>query len=230
MREHLDKFTLLYAEDCSDVRENMIEYFDSYFKEVFVAKDGKEALELYEKNEPDVAILDINMPHMTGLELAKKIRERDSNTRIVMLSAHTEVDLLLDAVEINMTKYLVKPIKRKELKEALNKISEELFSLSSKIIKFDEDSYYDLNTKSLVVYKQEVKLSIKEQKLLELFILKINDYVSIEDIMAVVWEEYFDKEISINSVKMQVSNLRKKLSINCIENVYGKGYILKINS
>ena len=58
MRENLKNFTLLYAEDDKAIQKEMLEYFSSYFKEVFTANDGKEALEIYKQNRPDVMILD----------------------------------------------------------------------------------------------------------------------------------------------------------------------------
>ncbi len=59
MRENLKEFTLLYAEDDISVQKEMLEYFKTYFKEVYSTSTGKEALEAYEKYKPDVLILDI---------------------------------------------------------------------------------------------------------------------------------------------------------------------------
>ena len=98
MRENLKNFTLLYAEDDKAIQKEMLEYFSSYFKEVFTANDGKEALEIYKQNRPDVMILDIYMPHLTGIELTKILRENDYKTKIVLITAHSNDTLLLEAI------------------------------------------------------------------------------------------------------------------------------------
>lgn len=72
-----------------------------------------------------------------------------------------------------------------------------------------------------------VKLSEKEHRLLKLFILFKGNSISYEKIKAKLWEDAFERDISIDSVKNQVSKLRKKLPHNCISSVYGEGYILK---
>ena len=72
------------------IQKEMLEYFSSYFKEVFTANDGKEALEIYKQNRPDVMILDIYMPHLTGIELTKILRENDYKTKIVLITVGTQ--------------------------------------------------------------------------------------------------------------------------------------------
>jgi two-component system, OmpR family, response regulator VanR len=129
MREHLKNYTLLYVEDEPQVQERMAEYFESYFHHVYCAADGEEALELHRRYSPDVVMLDINMPKINGLEVARRIRHEDPHTRIIMLSAHSEKEILLQASEIDMSKYLIKPVSRIELKGALDKVASELIAL-----------------------------------------------------------------------------------------------------
>lgn len=228
MRNNLKDFTLLYAEDEKDVQSNMIEYLESYFNTIYVASDGEEALKSYRDFKPDVAILDINMPKVSGLEIAEIIRKDDSLTRIIMLTAHSEKDLLLQAAEIDMSKYLLKPVTPYDFKEALNKVANELLNNSKKIIKFDDKTQYNISNKILTSNGIDIELAPKEKRLLCLLISKRGSCVSFEDIMAYVWEEYFDEDISKDSVKSQVNYLRKKLPQKSIENVYGRGYCLKI--
>lgn len=228
MRDYLKDFTLLYAEDEKDVQANMIEYLESYFKTIYVASDGDEALKLYRNFKPDVVILDINMPKISGLEIAKVIRKDDFFTRIVMLTAHSERDLLLQATEIDMSKYLLKPVSNYDFKELLDKVASELLNNSRKIIKLDNETVYNISKELLTSNGLEIELAPKEKKLLKLLISKIGTCVSFEDIMAHVWEEYFDEDISKDSVKSQVNYLRKKLPDNSIENIYGRGYCLNI--
>jgi DNA-binding response OmpR family regulator len=228
VKSELKKFVLLYVEDELDVQEIFSEFFSIYFKTVYTASNGNEALNLYNRYKPEVVILDINIPGIKGLELASMIRQKDKHVKIVMLTSYTDVELLLQAAEIDMSKYLVKPVDIAELEQTLDKIASELMQDDSQTIRFDEYTFYNVSKRVLVKNDKQIELSQKESNLLNLLIKNINKTVSIEDIMANVWEDSYDIEISKESVKSQVSKLRKKLPKDCINNVYGVGYILNI--
>lgn len=106
----LKKHSVMYVEDEPEIQRNIAEYLGNYFGEVHLASDGQEALDQYSTHRPDVLLLDINLPNIDGLTVAKKIRESDQNTEIVMLTAFTEKEKLLKAIELKLTKYLVKPV------------------------------------------------------------------------------------------------------------------------
>ena len=108
----------------------------------------------------------------------------------------------------------------------LDKISIDLLRSSEKIVRFDENIYFNQTSKKLYNKNIELKLSKKELSLLELFIINRNKDITIEDIMSHCWSDIFI-EVSLDSVKSLVSNLRKKLPKDTILNVYGVGYILK---
>ena len=229
MREKLKEFTLLYAEDDISVQKEMLEYFKTYFKEVYSTSTGKEALEAYKKHKPDVLILDIYMPEMTGLELTQYIRENDYKTKIVLMTAFSKESLMLEAINSNINYYIIKPATLQIIKQMLDKISIDLNRNSKNILRFDKDNYFDLSTKKLYNQKNEVKLTIKETDLLSLFSFNKNKSISIEDIAISVWKDYIN-EVSHESVKSLVSNLRKKLTKDTITNVYGVGYLFKTNT
>ena len=227
MRQLLNTFTILYTEDEQEVQRNIAEYLQSYFKEVYVASDGNEAMQLYKEHSPDVMLLDINIPYKDGLSVAKEIRSIDKEVRILMLTAHTDEKLLLDAIGINLTKYLVKPINPSDFKKALNCVAEELLSHASVSVKFAKDFVWYKEVRKLFYQDKEVELKLKEANLLELLLLRRGHCVSNEEIIAIVWSEYYEEEISQNSIKSLVNNLRKKLPDEAIENIYAKGYCLK---
>jgi len=226
MRTILENYTILYVEDELDVQANMSEYLKSYFKEVYLAASGKEALLLYEKFSPDVLLLDINIPDIDGLSVAKEIRKKDRDVRILMLTAHTDEEKLLKALDLKLTKYLVKPVSPKDFKKTLDILVSELKELSSAVVILDDEHIWIREKKRLLKVEEEVKLTQKEIILLEFFIEHRGNCVSYAEIMAVVWQDEFFQEISIGSVKNLASNLRKKLPVNFITNVYGKGYML----
>jgi len=226
MKNILKEFSILYAEDDLAVQGSVVEYLSRYFKEVHVANDGKEALKLYKNIKADVLLLDIDMPYLDGLSFAKIVRETNNEIPIVMITAFTDTDKLLKATELNLSKYLVKPVEPKAFKEVLEKVTEILQSQRKDYVKLKENFSWKKESKELFNDSTVVELSTKEQILLGLLAKKKGEAVLFTDIMALVWEDDFDAEISIESVKFQVSMLRKKLPKDSIKNVYGKGYVL----
>jgi len=222
----LKSSTILYAEDESIIRIEIEQQLQKYFKTVIVAQDGKEALELYKKYQPDVLMLDINMPKIDGISVAKTLRESNTLIPIVILTAYTEVALLLDAVDLQLTKYIVKPLSRTKLHEALEKIEKVLEKNNEDNLILCEGYSWDKVKNILYNNNKIVALTHRELNLFKLLINKHRQTISAEEIMAIVWEDKYIEEISINIIKKLVSNLRKKLPNNCLKSIYGSGYTL----
>jgi len=223
----LKNHSILYVEDEPEIQKNIKEYLESYFGTVYVAADGKEALALYEAHHPDALLLDINLPFLSGLEVAQHIRKKDQTVKIVMLTAHTEKEKLLTATELKLTKYLIKPIAPKLFKETMELLASELRLNPSRFINLASNCIWNKTQEVLRIDDIPVSLTEKEHKLLKLLLEKKGIAVSNEDIMLAVWEDAFDNKISGDSVKNQISHLRKKLPNVSIDTIYGKGYILK---
>ena len=160
--ELLKQCTILYAEDESIIRMNLTKQLSQYFKTVYAVKNGEEALEMYKKVSPDVLMLDINMPQLSGLEVAHAVRETNKDIPIVILTAYTESPLLLDAVELNLSKYLVKPISKTKLKEALLKVEESLRLLALDVMKLSNTCFWHKSEKKLYQNKIPIELNSRE--------------------------------------------------------------------
>ena len=115
----LTAFSVLYVEDEDGIRNNIEEILKHLFKEVSSAKNASEAYIKYIQNKPDLIITDIKMGNETGIELLKRIRETDSKTRVIITSAYTDLNYLLEATELHLIKYIVKRITNDKLMEAL---------------------------------------------------------------------------------------------------------------
>ena len=224
--ENLKNHTILYAEDEGIIRLNISKRLEEYCHDVLVAKDGQEAWEIYTNKMPDVLILDVNMPHLSGLEVAKKVRNVNSNIPILLLTAYTDTNILLQAVELNLCKYLVKPVGKLALKEALVKISQKLQEYSKELLQLEENYCWDKTNNRLLKNHEKVDLTPRETLLFSLLARHQYQSVSHEEIMAIVWEDKFMEEISIDSVKNLMNSLRKKLPKKCIKSIYGSGYTL----
>lgn len=117
--DQLSNFTLLYVEDEDGIRENICEILQDVFKTIYVAKNGEEAYNIFVEKKPDLIMTDIKMPKLNGLELVEKIRQINAKVRVIILSAHTDLDYMLKATELHLVKYIIKPINEQKLIDAL---------------------------------------------------------------------------------------------------------------
>jgi DNA-binding response OmpR family regulator len=218
-------YKILLVEDEELIRENYMTYLKMFFSEVYEAKDGEEAYELYKEKKPDIMIVDINLPKLTGLELLKRIRIKDHKTKAIILTAHTDTSFLLDAASLKLTQYLVKPITRKSLKEALKLTIDELLEFNIVAVqKIDLPQNYSwhVESKELKHYNDVIELTSKERRLLELLLSHKDRVFTYDEIFDTVWE--YEEAFSINSLKNIVKRLRKKLPQNSIVNQFNEGY------
>ncbi len=228
MNDESYPYDILFIEDEKAIRDNYVEFLKRYFKNVYEAEDGEVAYQVYKEKKPDILIVDINIPKLNGIELLKKIRKSDHKTKAIMLTAHSDTSYLLDAVGLKLTKYLIKPVTRAQLKEALNLVFEELREydiLPKKTLVLKDGFVWNYETRELF-NKEEIILTDKEKKLLSLLVSNINKTFSYEDIIYELWEILNDDKIV--PLKTIIKNLRKKLPNGSIKNVFGVGYKINI--
>mgnify|MGYP003606431458 FL=1 len=216
---------ILYVEDDEIARENGVEYLENFFETIYEASDAIIALQLYEKYKPDIIITDIQMPKLNGLEFVKRIRQKDKKTQIIVITAFCDREYLLKAIELQLVKYLVKPVREKEFEEALFLCIDSLKEDSSNIVKLDESTYFDLFNKNLVINDEVIKLRAKEILFLELLIKNKNRYVTYEEIENFVW---FDSVMSKDALKTLVKNIKTKIPKDKILNLTNSGYKIDI--
>ncbi len=222
--EKLSKYNVVYAEDERGIRENIGEFLSLLFNKVLIASNGEEAYTLYKNHHADLMITDIKMPKLSGIELVKKIREEDEDDEIhiIVVSAHTEVDYMLKAVELHLIRYIVKPLTESKLTEALERFlqTQEKQSLFS----FNKDSYFNLDTNEVFIGNDVQLLTKKEADFLKL-LMKTKKIVSYEEIENTLWLDDF---MSLNALRLFIKNLRKKLPKDVIKNIQGIGYQIKL--
>jgi len=222
----ISDYRLLYVEDNEIVRDNFVEIFSRYFKNITTADNGKKALELYEKNKFDIAILDISIPEINGLNVAAKIREKDEKIKIIMLSAYSDQEKLLKAVNLQLFSYLIKPVKYQELDRTLKKVITKLSD--SSIINLNYGYSWDKNKKSLNYNSSEVKTSKNERALVELLLSYPDRHFSACEISNEILNHNDDGDC--NNITQLISRFKKKMLNLCdkehffIDNIYGLGY------
>jgi DNA-binding response OmpR family regulator len=215
------KYTLLFVEDEAMIRKIAVAVLRPYFLEIYEAKDGVEALEIYANYKPDIIITDIEMPNMNGLALCKKIREKDKTTPIIVTTAYTKTDYLLEAISLNLVKYLVKPIEEEALFEALNFCFELIERNSPSTVKISKTHTFDMLNHTLIEKKEKISLTESQYKLLSILIKNQGRIVSYEEIENYVW---FDRIMSADALRSLVRDVRKFIGKETIVNISKYGY------
>lgn len=123
----LSTMRVLYVEDDEDIRQLMAMKIQRIASECMVAENGQQGLALYRQYKPDIVVSDVQMPEMDGLALALAIKSIDPDTPIIMTTAHSDTDYLLNAIEIGIDGYVIKPIKFDLLRAALEKCAKNLY-------------------------------------------------------------------------------------------------------
>jgi diguanylate cyclase (GGDEF)-like protein/PAS domain S-box-containing protein len=120
-REEKNKPTLLYVEDDSVTRKMIALLISRRVPDVnlLTAEDGQAGLESFRSHLPDIVVTDVNMPRMDGIRLAREIKKLDKDTRIIILTADSDINRMLDAIAIGINHYVMKPINHAKLLAAI---------------------------------------------------------------------------------------------------------------
>jgi len=225
--EPIEDISILVAEDETQLLRYTADYLSLFFGHVHMAKDGKEAWEIYQKEKPDIMLVDLHMPKVDGLSFIKQVREKDKNTQIIITTAYSEQDVLLQAIELHLVKYLIKPVQHDMLKELLFSLVEKIRQKRA-LITLKKPYYWDKEEKRLFHRKEEIGLNPKERKVLDLLVRHHNRIISAIDIYNTIYEDDPNKEFSAHAVTSLIKRLRQKLPKEIIQSVYGQGYQLII--
>ncbi len=220
----LQKCSILLAEDEESVAESFKKVLLLYVGKVYLAANGEEAYALYKESRPDIIITDIKMSKTNGLELIKKIRKENRNIPIIVTSAYTDQDLLLESIKLSLVEYIVKPIKGSDLIRLLEECAKILSNESVGIVEFNNISSYDYDNKIFNYKDEKVALTQKEVIFFEFLLAHRGNLVtkrSLED------ELYIYKEASPTALKNLVFKLRKKIGVDIIKTVGKLGYMIE---
>jgi two-component system, OmpR family, response regulator VanR len=216
---------ILYIEDDDIARENGVEYLENYFKNIYEASNAIIALKLYEEYHPDIIITDIQMPKLNGLDFVKQIRVKDKKTQVIIITAYSDTEYLLKAVELKLVKYLIKPVKEKDFDNALNLCVQSINEETSNIVNLSSNTSFDIYNQILLMDNKIVKLRTKEIELFTLLLKNKNRYVTYNEIENIVWQ---DSVMTKDALKTLIKNLKSKLPKDLISNLTGTGYKLAL--
>jgi YesN/AraC family two-component response regulator len=117
---------VLYVEDEEFTREELSKYLKRRVGKLFVARNGQEGLDMFNNNRPDLVVTDLKMPGMDGIEMIKSIRNQGESCAAIIISALSDSDTILKAVDLGIVKYVVKPVNTRELIYTMEKLSSDI--------------------------------------------------------------------------------------------------------
>ncbi len=119
MRSKEKDLVVLFVDDEEAIRESLSNVLRMRFENVLVASNGEDALKIFESRKVDIVVSDIMMPKLNGIELAKEIKKRSLSTFVILLTASSESEHLINAIEIGVNRFLLKPVDIEKLFEVL---------------------------------------------------------------------------------------------------------------
>lgn len=220
---------ILYVEDEASLALIVADSLEMNGFSVRHCQDGLLALRLFEKQKPDILLVDVMMPVMDGFTLATHIRALDSQVPIIFLTARVQTEDVVKGFHLGANDYVKKPFRIEELVvriESLVKGSPKM-QLSQNLMIGD---YVLDSLRQTLSYKGDsIKLSYRESELLRSLYENRNQVIPREDIMKAYWS--YDKYFSGRSLDVFISRIRKYLNQDPrikITNIRGIGYMLSV--
>jgi len=224
---------VLIAEDDANLRQGLIDLLEGEGYEVFPAGDGRQALECFRQEGPDLVLLDVMMPEMSCYDVCREIRKHDSQTPIIMLTAKGEEIDKVVGLELGADDYVTKPFGLHELRARISAVlrrtqNNQQVSASKVPEQFlIGQALVDSKTYQVTIGEQSNSLTSREIKLLEIFQSRPREVLSRDDLLNAAWGvDYFG---TTRTLDQHVAQLRKKIEPNpsspqFLLTVHGVGY------
>lgn len=216
---------VLLVEDESKLRQQLVELLERHGYAVDQCSDGMEGLYLAQKYSFDVAIIDLGLPKVPGLEVVKKIREEGREYPVLILTARADWQDKVDGLAAGADDYLVKPF---HVQELLARLEALIRRASGKLTPAIECGpiHMDMRGKRVKVDEQPIDLTAFEYNLLHYLMQRPGEVVSKTELTEHLYDQDFDRDSNV--IEVFVGRLRKKLdpknNLKPIETVRGQGY------
>ena len=224
---------VLIVEDDKEIREGVEIYLKSQGYQVFQAADGVEGLEMIEREEIHLAIVDVMMPRMDGIQMTIKLREKYDFPVIFLSAKSEEVDKIM-GLNMGADDYVTKPFTPMELLARVNSQLRRYRKFAEKLNQREAPSnVYTIggleineDTVEVTVDGESVKMTPMEYKILLLLMKNPGRVFSAEEIYERVWNE---RAVNTDTIMVHVRNIREKIEINpkepkYLKVVWGVGY------
>lgn len=218
---------ILIADDEKDIREIVTWYLSREGFQVFAVADGNAAMEIEEMHSPDLLVLDVMMPGLSGWEVAKAVNR---NVPIIFLTALGEENDIIKGFNLGADDYIAKPFSPRELIARVNVILRRngKLALAGDVLKFPALSI-EPGTQKIVFNKECIELSTKEFELLYLLARHPQTIFTREKLTITLWG--YDFEGDERTVDTTIKRIRKKIGMagDFIKTIRGKGYKFEVD-
>lgn len=221
LKDILKDLRILYIEDDERTRQLVSDILTMLCRRVIAVESAEEALDIYKTEMPDIILSDVDLPGINGIEFVKLIREENKTIPIILLTAHTKVEYLMDAVKLHLVDYITKPLDIKKLTLALQDSAQQILDSGEFLVKFINGSLYNMNKNVVIYHNQEYSLTHSESLFLNLLLKNRHRAVSSNEILEIVWD--YD-EGTEGALKSLLNKIRKKIGKESIVNISGVGY------
>ena len=216
------KSKLLLLEDDLTLSETVVDYFEEQGFDIQVVYDGDDATANIYENNYDLLLLDVNVPGKNGFEVLKDIRANENKTPAIFITSLNSMDSLEEGFQSGCDDYIRKPFELKELLLRVQTLLKREYSNKTELIKITETITFNSISNELKDGDDEIKLNLKELKLLKFFLQHPNELLVHDRIYDYVWD--YDEEYSDNSLRTYIKNLRKALGKDKIVSLKKLGY------
>jgi DNA-binding response OmpR family regulator len=214
---------VLLLEDDPALSDILYDYLVHKGYQVELCTKGEDALEHLVDNVYDFAILDINTPTMSGLDVLKHVRDDyKSRTPIIIITAYQDTKHLKSAFELGSDDYIKKPFDLEELEQRINRLCR-YFSLgTSDEIKIDDKISFIPQECLVFIDGKKIHIAQKEKEILKYFVNHSNRVISSDELLQNIW--HYDEQPTDATIRVYIKNLREILGKEKIETIRGIGY------
>lgn len=218
--KQLQNYTVLCVEDEDGIRKRLVNTLRYYFKEVYEANNGEDGFDMYQEYKPSLIISDIEMPNQNGISMIEQIRQKDFDTIVIMITAYSNEEYLLELINLNINQYILKPVNSDSL---LSGIVKAFGNSLNEIINFSENMYFDKTQMELFYNNELVSLRKRDKEFLLLLHRNRNGVLTYDLIEEYLWR---DKSMSLSALKTFIKEFRQRIPVDIITNVPQIGYKL----
>ena len=219
---------ILVVEDERALCETIVRSLRRLAYSVDPCYDGDTAIDLLGSERYDLVLLDLNLPGADGMTVLRTLRQTDRETRVLILSARSEVADKVEGLDAGANDYLAKPFHLEELEARIRSLTLRQFTQNDVVLHCGPLSF-DARSRTATAAGQPLALTRKETGILEYLLLHQGRPVSQEELLEHVWDNSVDN--FSNSIRVHISALRKKLraalGYDPVRNRIGEGYLIE---
>ena len=219
---------ILVVEDERALCETIVRSLRRLAYSVDPCYDGDTAIDLLGSERYDLVLLDLNLPGADGMTVLRTLRQTDRETRVLILSARSEVADKVEGLDAGANDYLAKPFHLEELEARIRSLPLRQFTQNDVVLHCGPLSF-DARSRTATAAGQPLALTRKETGILEYLLLHRGRPVSQEELLEHVWDNSVDN--FSNSIRVHISALRKKLraalGYDPVRNRIGEGYLIE---